>query len=385
MPHHPNLDPNADLLGGSVFSALAPRIAKLEGEIFPLHIGDTWLDPDPEFDCPALCGPQSGTTTHHRYADPHGESALLEALVEKIETRNSIPIEGPGGLLVTSGATGALTAATMATVSPGDEVLILAPYWPLIRGIVINSHGVPVEVPVLHEAIDAETMTRELEDRISDRTTALYLNTPCNPTGYVLDREVLAAIAEVARRHNLWILSDEVYEDYSYAGSHVSIGSLASERTMSVFSFSKAYGMAGYRCGYLAGPRAAIRRAHRIVTYVWYSVSTAGQRLAHLALLHGDSWLDRAHKAYQASGEKAAARLGVPAPQGGTFLFLDVKSRLDERGLLGFLEDCLDDNLILAPGGSFGADYGTWVRLCFTCSPPDVVERGVERLAARLD
>ncbi|MCP4900560.1 MAG: pyridoxal phosphate-dependent aminotransferase [bacterium] len=384
MPRHPNLDPNTDLLGGSVFSALAPLIAQLEGEIFPLHIGDTWLDPDPTFDCPVLGNANNGPVTHHRYADPHGDLKLLDALVSKVRDHNGISIEGPGEVLMTAGATGALTAAAMATLSQGDEVLILAPYWPLIRGIVINSHGIPVEVPILHTEVDHETMSRELEQRITPRTAALYVNTPCNPTGKVLGKDVLAAIAEVARKHDLWIFSDEVYENYSYLEEHISIASIAPERTLSIFSFSKAYGMAGHRCGYLVGPRQAIRNAHRIVTYVWYSVPTVGQMLALRALKHGQTWLDRARSAYQESGQRAAEHLGVSAPEGGTFLFLDVEHLLDHRGLLGFLEDCLDDNLILAPGGSFGNDYQTWVRLCFTCSPPDVVNRGVEVLARRL-
>jgi aspartate/methionine/tyrosine aminotransferase len=142
--------------------------------------------------------------------------------------------------------------------------------------------------------------------------------------------------------------------------------------------------MAGYRCGYLAGPRDAVAAARRIATYVWYSVPTPSQLLAVRALDHGDRWLDHARESYRDTGNRAADLLGLPRPEGGTFLFVDVASQLDDRGLLGFLEDCLDENLVLAPGSSFGADYGSWVRVCFSCVPPEVVIRGVEKLAKRI-
>jgi N-succinyldiaminopimelate aminotransferase len=384
MPRFPHLDPNSDNLGGSVFSSLAPRIARLEGEVYPLHIGDTWLNPGPTFDYPVLDSVKFQPPQHHRYADPHGDRELLGMLATKARHENGLDAAGPENVLMTAGATGALTAAAMTTLSPGDEALILAPYWPLIRGIVVNSRAIPVEVPVLHETPDAATLASELESRITDRTAAIYLNTPSNPTGKLLDRGQLGAIAEVAKRHGLWLFSDEVYEDYAFSDQHISIGSLAPERTLSVFSFSKAFGMAGHRCGYLIGPKNTISRARRVVTYVWYSVPTPGQFLAREALSSGRPWIEKARTEYRAAGNRSADRLGLAAPEGGTFLFMDVASSLDERGLLGFLEDCLDDNLILAPGTSFGADYSTWVRLCFTCVAPDIVARGVERLARRL-
>lgn len=382
MPRHPDRDPTSGLLGGSVFSALASRISELTGEIYPLHVGDTWMEPGPAMDWRNLDG--AADPRPHRYCDPSGIRPLLHRLVEKVRSANGIPVTGPGDVLVTTGATGALTATAMATVSPGDEVLLLAPYWPLIRGIVVAAGGVPVEVPLLASELDERSCVEALDAHRTSRTVALYISTPSNPTGKVLPGELLAAAADFARRNGLWILSDEVYEDYVYKGSHHSIGSMAPERTASVFSFSKAYGMAGYRCGYLAGPSELVTAARRIATHLWYSVATPSQLLAVSALEHGQNWIDEARESYRTTGDKAADRLGVPRPSGAQFLFLDVGPHLDDRGLQGFLEDCLADNLILAPGTSFGASYDRWVRLCFTCVPPDVVLRGVDRLARRL-
>jgi N-succinyldiaminopimelate aminotransferase len=214
---------------------------------------------------------------------------------------------------------------------------------------------------------------------------AVYFSSPGNPTGEVFSEAALATIADFARANDLWILSDEVYEDYAYEGRHASIGALAPERTLTAFSFSKAFGMTGHRVGYLVGPASAMDDARRVVTHIWYSVTTASQELALRALGGGgDRWLADTRASYVETGRKAAAILGVAPPQGGTFLFVDAAAALDERGLDGLLEDCLDENLLVAPGPSFGHDYGTFVRLCFTAARPDVVLRGAEKLARRL-
>jgi N-succinyldiaminopimelate aminotransferase len=372
-----------DRLGGSVYSTLASRIAHLQGEVYPLHIGDTWMDPDPE-----LCWPSvdpAATPRPHLYSDPAGLTRLRDRLVDKVRDRNRIPVAGRENLLITAGATAALAAAAATVVGPGDEVLVLAPYWPLIRGIVIEARGTPVEVPVLTDpALSADSLRAALEAGCSERTVAVYVSTPSNPTSRVLSLAMLEAIAELARARELWILSDEVYEDYAYQGTHSSLGELAPERTITAFSFSKAYGMSGYRCGYLAGPAPVIEGARRLATHLWYSTPTPAQHLALKALDVGSRWIERARAAYQEAGDRAAARLGLASPGGSQFLFVDVGPALDGRGLMGFLEDCLEDNLVVAPGSSFGPSYGTWVRLCFTCAPPEVVARGVEVLARRL-
>ena len=382
MPRFPTSDAVIDQLPGSVFTALAPRIAALEGEVYPLHAGDTWLEPDPVFDCRTVQSFES--VKPHRYSNPHGIPPLLRALVEKVRGCNGISVEGTENVLVTPGATGALHAVARATISPGDEALLLAPYWPLIRGAVVLAGGVPVEVPLVCNSLDPEHLRSSLEARLTRRTTAVYVNTPCNPTGWVFGAPLLEEIGEFARAHGLWIWSDEVYENYVYSGDHRSVAEFAPERTLTAFSFSKAYGVAGYRCGYLVGPREPVTAARRVAAYTWYSVPTPSQLAAVRALESGAPWLERARQFYRTAGEAAADRLGVPRPEGGTFLFLDVTRHLDDRGVAGFLEDCLDDNIVLAPGISFGPSFDSWVRLCFTCVAPEVVERGVDKLARRL-
>jgi len=237
---------------------------------------------------------------------------------------------------------------------------------------------------VMTEAATAEEAVACFEKHRTERTVAVYWNTPHNPTGRLLEREWLEALTDWAREHDLWIFSDDVYEDYVYEGEHVYTRSLAPDNTISVHSFSKAFGMAGNRCGYLAGPDEAIGAIKRIVTNINYSACSASQRAALNALNGaGQPWVDTARERYAALGRQAAEALGLPAPKGSTFLFPDVSNILDDRGLDGFLGDLAEAGVLVAPGPSFGP-YPGYVRLCFTAAPPDEIRRGVEILASHI-
>jgi aspartate/methionine/tyrosine aminotransferase len=374
MPRCPAVGSAPGRVRANPFSLLADRIARHQGELFALHVGDTWMEPADGSrmedlrvaDLPGM----------HRYTRPRGHPELIGALSERLDVDER-------RLLVAAGATGALSTLAGALLDPGDEVLVLAPFWPLIRGIVSSAHAVPVEVPFYDRPGSVEAL---LGPRVTPRTAALYVNSPNNPTGRVLDADRLAELAAFARKHDLWLLSDEVYEHYAYVRPHHPLAVEAPERTFTVRSFSKAYGMAGNRVGYVVGPSAPapMAAARKIATHLCYQAPTAGQLAAARVLVTGDAWLDRARASYRAAGDDAARALGLPPPEGGTFLFVDVADQLDERGLLGFLERCLDRGLLLAPGGNMGEAYASRVRVCFTCEPPDVVRRGVAVLAGLL-
>jgi N-succinyldiaminopimelate aminotransferase len=381
MPRPPAPASAVEEIPGAIFSRLAHRIAALGDDVFPLHVGDTWMEPFEGARMESLS--VRDFPGMHRYGDTQGLSPLVDAIVEKVRSRNRIPCER-ANVLVTAGATGALGAAVGMLAAPGEEVLVTAPFWPLIRGVVQAFRAAPVEVPFYDRAFTPEEAVRALRDRTGPRTVAVYLSTPSNPTGRVLGADVLEAIADFARREELWILSDEVYEDYVYAGEHVSIGRFAPERTLSAFSFSKAYGMAGNRCGYLVGPAAAVAQARKVSTHTFYAAPTASQLAAQRALEGGAPWVARARDLYRAAGEDAARVLGLPAPAGSCFLFFDVAPQLGEGDVHAFLERCLDDGIALAPGASCGRDYPTWVRICFTAAEPARVAEAVRRLAKRL-
>lgn len=381
MPRPPRPAAATAAMPQAVFSPVAHRIPEIAGPVFPLHVGDTWMEPHPAARMEGLRVAEHPGM--HRYCATQGIAPLVDALVEKLRARNGIACERDG-VLVCGGATAGLAAAVGAIADPGDEVLILAPFWPLVRGIVQALRARPVEVPFYDRVDSAEAAVEAVRERIGRRTVALYVSTPSNPTGRVIPEAWLAALAELARREDLWLLSDEVYEDYVYRGAHASIARFAPERTLSAFSFSKAYGLAGNRVGYLAGPPAIVAEAHKLGVHTVYHAPTASQLAALAALREADGWVRDAREAYRRAGEGAARALGLPPPEGSMFLFVDVRERLDARGVMGLLEDCLQDGVVVAPGASSGADYAGWIRLCYSCAPPEHVAEGVRRLARRL-
>ena len=366
---------------GAVYSPFADRLHEVKEPVFPLHVGDTWLPP-----CEGARAEDlrvEAIPRLHNYVDTKGLPPLVDALLEKLRSKNGISCERDQ-VLVGAGATGSLATAVGSIVDPGDEVLILAPFWPLIRGIVQAFRAKPVEVPFYDRVASQQEVLHAVESRLSRRTVALYVSSPSNPTGRVIPGEWMEALAAFARRHDLWLLSDEVYEDYVYRGEHVGLFPLAPERTIAVYSFSKAYGMAGNRVGYLVAPPELTAQARKIGTHTFYAAPTAGQWAALGALLHGDAWIESARASYLEVGSAVAKQLGQEAPDGSTFFFIDVSGQLDERGLDGFLSDCFDDGVLVAPGGSAGEAYRKWIRLCYTAVPPEEALEATRRLARRL-
>lgn len=366
---------------GAVFSPVRKQVDAEAAGLVPLHVGDTWMEPFAGgrmedlrvVDHPGM----------HRYSETRGIADLVDALVDKVRESNQIPCERES-LLVTAGATGALAAAVGMLASPQEEVLILAPFWPLIRGIVQTFRATPVEVPFYDRVDSPESAVEAVRERLSPRSVALYVSSPSNPTGRVLPRSWLEALADLAREEDLWLLSDEVYEDYVYKGEHFSPARVAPERTLSVYSFSKAYGMAGNRVGYLVGPAEAVAGAQKVSTHTFYQAPTAAQLAALSALRDGRPWVERALELYRDVGEGVAKDLSLPPPQGSTFLFLDVREHLDERGTQGLLDDCVADGVALARGAACGCDYEGWVRLCYTSAPPETVRGASQKLAKRI-
>jgi N-succinyldiaminopimelate aminotransferase len=372
MPRHPHIAAGVAASPPSPFSRLARRAAESGRTVHPLHIGDTWHDAPPGCRMEDLRG--ADIEGLHRYSPVEGQPALTAALATRIAARHGVPT-GHEDVLVTAGATGGLGAVLGALTVPGDEVLVLAPYWPLITGVIRGAHALPVAVDML-----APGLLERLTAAVTSRTVALYVNTPNNPTGHMLDAAALGALVDFARRHDLWLLADECYEDYAYAEPHVPLRALAPDRTFSVHSFSKAFGMAGNRCGYVTSPPGLTAELRKISLHTFYATPTAAQHAALRALAGpGDAFVAARRPEYQAAGRRMAAALGVPEPVAGTFLFVDLAARLDGRPLLSFLERCADAGLLLAPGTSFGA-YPTHVRLCFTAEPPEATAQATDLL-----
>ncbi|MFK7984487.1 MAG: pyridoxal phosphate-dependent aminotransferase [Sandaracinaceae bacterium] len=382
MPRFPAPASSTTTLSARVFSRLAARARTIEGPLYPLHVGDTYREP-PE----AARAEARRTADHprlHNYSPPQGEPELLDAIARHLGRRAEGLID-QDGLQVMSGATAGLSVVCEALLDPGDEVLLPAPFWPLIRGIIHKRGATPVQVPFF-DRVDQDGFDVEaaFEAAVTERTAAIYVNTPHNPTGKVLDDPTLAAIARVAARHDLWVFSDEVYEDlffYGAAPSPVWARSDFQRRTVAVHSVSKAYGLAAARVGWAHGPPEAMKAIRGVQTFSTYCASKPMQLGAARALDEGGAWLEEARAAYRDAAEKTADALGIEAPTGGTFVFVDVRPhRGAEEDTLAFLERCLDRGVLMTPGAACGAEYEGWVRVCFTSVPPDTLDEALSRL-----
>ncbi len=385
MPAHPKHDGRVDAIRPSVFARLISMMDRLGPPRYPLHIGDTCLDPPEVCRLEALAADPPARP--YAYSNPFGVPALREALAEKVREVNGLSFAGPDHVQVTNGATHALFATCQVLLSPGDEVIIPAPHWPLISGIVAATGATPVRVPFWADLADdsSENCVELLLPFLSERTVALYLNTPNNPTGRCLSEAALRRLVDLAVRRGWWLLSDEAYEHYAFGGiPHVSTASLpgAAERTVSVWTLSKAYALAGYRAGYLCGPDDLVAHIRRMCNHSVYSVAGVVQEATLRALRHGDPWLVGARAAYANGAALVADRLrGRFRPaEGAGYVWLEV-----ERDGWEFLEDCLRAGVSLAPGAGFGEGFDRAMRLCYVACDLDTLSAGVDALNGVLE
>ncbi len=366
-----------------VYSDLEQRARRSNDVIFPLHIGDTYRDP-----VMAARAERQRSADHaglHRYAPVRGEPELIDAFVERVEQRHGVTLE-QNAVQVMSGATAGLSIVCQVLLEPGDEVLLPSPFWPLSRGIISTKGAAPIQVP-FYTRLDEPSFDPEatLEAAVTERTVALYVNTPNNPSGRILPEATIDAMLRVAKRHDLWVLCDEAYEEIYFdrdAPRAVWRHPAARDQALAFHTLSKSYGYAGARIGFTHGPAAIIGVVAGMQTFHTYCAPRPMQFGAVNALREGGSWIEESRAIYRDAGYAAADALGVPRPEGGTFLFIDVSERLDEDApdCNGFLERCADVGVLLTPGASCGKDFAKWVRLCFTSVPRDRLDAALEKI-----
>ena len=367
-----------------MYSSLAERARARNEQVYPLHVGDTYRDP-----VIAAQAERQLSSEHpglHKYAPVQGELSLIDAFVAYVESRHGERLRGEL-VQVMSGATAGLSVVCQVLLEPGDEVLLPSPFWPLSRGIIATKGALPVQIPFYtrldEPGFDAEAL---LESAITDRTAALYVNTPNNPSGRVLSDTTIDAMLRVAKRHDLWVLCDEAYEEIYYGGEPPdAIWKRAEirDRAIAFHTLSKTYGFAGARVGFTHGPEGIMNAIAGMQTFHTYCAARPMQFGAVEALRQGGDWVTESRSLYREAGYEAADALGVTRPEGGTFLFVDVTRHLEPGAAdcSAFLERCADAGVLLTPGRSCGTDYAKWVRLCFTSVPPAQLAAALEKLA----
>lgn len=316
------------------------------------------------------------------YVQTAGVPRLRELIAAKLRNRNGTPIDDAEDVLVTNGGIHGLYIICLALLDQGDEVLIPDPAWPPAAGNILAARGVPVGYR-LHEANGWRPDPDEVEAKITPKTRILYLNSPSNPTGGVLTRAYLERFAAIAQTHNLWVVSDEAYEDVVFDGEHVSIASLPGmyTRTIPLYTFSKSYAMTGLRLGYIAIKNAAIRdRAKKILFYTASNVATVVQ-YGGIGALEGPQDCIEAFRAelcarrdlfYRGVRELAGDILSGQPPAGAFYAFLRIDPGWPEGDRsTASISWRMVEYLIAkgrigsVPGVDFGANGEGHVRFCF--------------------
>lgn len=318
---------------------------------------------------------------YSHYAPVEGFLDLREAIADKLEARNGVAADPGSEIIVTTGATMGLYVALMALVDAGDEVLSPEPFYGPYRALVEHCGGQLVLVALErrggHFTLDAAA----LEERVTERTRVILVNSPSNPTGGVFTREELEAIGAVAERHDLVVVSDECYESLLYDGrQHVSIASLSPElreRTVIVNSFSKTYAMTGWRIGYNVANPEITRGMAAVYGQSGRCAAAFTQRAALAALRGPQDCVVEMLAAYTrrrdlvVQGINAVPGLSCPAPEGAFYAFVDTSAlRLGSVDLCRAL--MRKARVGLTPGALFGPRADGYVRLSFAAADADL-------------
>jgi aspartate aminotransferase len=352
---------------------------------------------EPDFDTPepvkaaAEAAIRAGFT---KYTPSSGIDDLRQAIIDKLQAEQGLRYE-KSQVLVSCGAKHSLYNVAEALLEAGDEIIIPTPYWVSYADQALLNDATPVLLPT-SEAHGYAINPDDLERRVTPRTKAIIVNSPCNPTGATYDRKTLEAIATIAVRHNLLIISDEIYEKVLYDGAtHSSIASLnpdVAARTVIINGVSKAYAMTGWRIGYAAGPKALLTAMANIQSQSTSNPCSISQKAAVAALTLGGPFTAMMVREFDRRRHVMVERLnrmtGVTCrmPGGAFYAFPNISGVLGRRGPDGTVDSpqALADYLLkhaqiaVVPGEPFGSRQH--IRLSYATSM-DVIERGLDRLA----
>ena len=343
---------------------------------------------EPDFGTPAhvveaaVRGVREG---HTKYTANAGTASLRAAIADKLAVRNGLTV-APEQVVVTHGAVNALLTALMVLVEPGEGILLPDPGWPnyQMMATMLGAEAIPYPLdPAAGYEPDLERLS-ELAARSGAKV--LLVNSPGNPTGGVWRRETLRRAVEIAREHDLYLLSDEVYEEIVFEGEHVSPASFdADGRVITVSAVSKTYAMTGSRIGYLATTAALAQLVAKTQEAIVACPGAMAQVAAEAALTGPQDCVAAMRDAYRRRRDVAvealrAAGLLISVPHGAFYILADVSAAGEDTVALA-RSLVLEHGVAVAPGATFGAGGGTTVRLSLASSEA-VIEEGIARLAA---
>ena len=327
----------------------------------------------------------------HHYTPNAGILPLRQAIAKVTEQTHGLSYDPESQIIVTAGGMEALLLTMLAITDPGDEWILSDPCWTNYSRQALICGGKPVYVEVSREN-SFHFEPDALEAAITEKTKGFIVNSPSNPTGGVADRGLLEKLAEIARRYDLYVISDEVYSHLTYDGNTAcSIASLPEmkERTVVVDSFSKTYAMTGWRVGYAIGPADVIGNMVKLQENVAACVNSAAQYGALAALEGTQEPLRQMQEAYSrrreiiTEGFAAIPGLSCFAPQGAFYALVDVSAT--GRKAMDFALDLLEkERVVVVPGHAFGEKSDRYVRLSFATSE-ETIREGLRRIARYME
>ena len=343
-------------------------VATME-DVISLGIGEPdFVTPEPIIEA-GIASLRAGQTG---YTSNSGTLELRAALGDYLHRLYGVRY-GPEEILITVGVSEAVMLTMMSLIEPGDEVIIPEPCFVAYGPAVVFAGGRPVYVPT-HVETNFEVTAEAIERAITPRTKAIFIGYPNNPTGAVMSRERLLEIAEVAQRHDLMMLSDEIYDRLVYGVEHVCVPSLPGmqERTVLLGGFSKDFAMTGWRLGYACGPRELIDALRKMHQYVIMSAPTTAQAAGVAAIEQGEPFVQAMRQSYDERRRVIVDgfnTLGLPTfePKGAFYAFPDVRSTgLDDNA---FAERLLQEHRVaMVPGSAFGPSGAGYVRAAYATS-----------------
>lgn len=313
------------------------------------------------------------------YTSNLGTPALRKAICEYVSHNYGVDYDSRSQCIVTVGVSEAVDLVIRAITEPGDEIIYSEPCYVSYPAEIKMAHGVPVPVTTRKEnrfALDP----KDVEAKITPRTKAILINFPCNPTGAVMDRSRLEELAKIAIKHDLLVLSDEIYSELTYDGEHVSIASLPGmkERTIFLHGFSKAFAMTGWRVGYACGPQNVIDAMMKIHQYAIMCAPTMAQAAALEALKRGGNEMAKMRESYRARRDFFVRKLneaGLPChlPNGAFYAFCEVShTGLSEEE---FAQRLLkEQHVAIVPGTAFGPGGAGFCRCSYATGMSELAE-----------
>lgn len=352
-------------------------IANTMGDVISLGVGE------PDFRTPwqiRSAGIRSLERGQTRYTSNRGLETFRDELSRYVERKYGVSYSPTSEILVTVGGSEAIDAAIRAIVNPGDEVIIPQPSYVCYEPITRLAGGVPVIINTKAEN-DFKITPDELTEKINERTKALILPYPCNPTGAIMEKQDLEAIASILRDKNIIVISDEIYAELTFGGiSHTSIASIPgmTERTLLINGFSKTFSMTGWRLGYICGPKEILKQVTKIHQFAIMCAPTTSQHAAIEALRSCDADVERMKEEYDERRKiivKGFNDLGLTCrePKGAFYAFPCIKS----TGMTSdeFCEKLLySKKVAIVPGTAFGDSGEGFVRASYCYSIEHIKE-----------